>query len=91
MQHPVGRKLMPGTTLAGLKAACSHVLEIVVRIAVELDHADFDQWVILVRPDLGEVEGVIRHLLGIQFRHDLYVQRPFREVASLDGFVEIAR
>ena len=51
---------MPGTMLAGEKAACSTSAKIVVRVAVELHHADLDQRIVRLRPDLGQVERIVR-------------------------------
>ncbi len=42
-----------------------------------------------MRPDLGDVERVVRGLLGIGFRHDLDLHAPFREIAALDRFVQV--
>src|SRR6266702_4738366 len=42
-----------------------------------------------MRPDLGQVEGVQVVRLGLQFRHDLNREAPFRIVAFLDGLKEI--
>ena len=65
------------------------LLEIVLRIAVELDHADVDRRVIGMRPDLGEVEGVVPVLADVGLRHDLHLHLPVREVAELDGVEQI--
>lgn len=80
---------MPGGTLAGLKAACLNFSKIVFRVAVQFHHANLDQRIVLVRPDLGQVEWVIGHLRGVGFRHDLYFKRPLREVSFFDALVEV--
>src|SRR3979411_964275 len=64
--------------------------KIVLRIAVELKHADLDQRIVLVRPHLGEVEGIVPMLADIALRHHLYEELPLREIALANRFEEIA-
>ena len=33
---------------------------------------------------------MVSHFFRVFFRHDLHAQRPFREIAALDGIVQIA-
>ena len=73
---------MPGTMFEGENAACSISGEIVLRIAVELEHADLDRRIVGVRPDLGEVERVVPVLADVGFRHDLHLHLPLREIAA---------
>ncbi|TPV97515.1 MAG: hypothetical protein USCAAHI_03073 [Beijerinckiaceae bacterium] len=63
--------------------------EIVVGVAVQFHHAGLDQRVVAVRPHLGQVERVVRRLLGIGLRHDLNAETPARVVALLDRAQEI--
>ena len=64
--------------------------EIILRIAVQLDGADLDQRIILVRPDFGQVEGDIGRLVGIGLGHDLHAAPPFRVGAALDRLEQVA-
>jgi hypothetical protein len=80
---------MPGTTLAGVKAACSTSAK-VRRVSVELPLAHLDERVVLVRPDLGEVEGVEAVVVRLCLGHHLDAELPLREVAVLDRVVEVA-
>src|SRR3546814_4119088 len=57
----------------------------ILRIAVEFHHADLDQRIILVRPDLGQIEGIEVVGGGIGLRHHLHAQGPARKVAGIDG------
>src|SRR5208282_1127616 len=52
--------------------------------------ADLDQRIVLVRPHLGQVEGIVRRLAGVGLGHDLHAQAPLRIVAALDRVEEIA-
>jgi hypothetical protein len=64
--------------------------EIILGIAVELQHADLDQGIILVRPHLGEVEGIVPMLVDVRLRHDLDGEFPLWEIAALDRLIEVA-
>ena len=63
--------------------------EEVVRVAVERQRAHLDARVVLLRPDLGQIEGIEPVFLGLVVRHDLEVQIPGRMLAPSDGLVEI--
>src|SRR3979409_734900 len=64
--------------------------EIILRIAVELKGAYFDQRIVLVRPHFGQVKGVVPVLADVALRHDLHEELPFREIALLDRLEQIA-
>src|SRR3546814_11239161 len=44
----------------------------------------------ILRPYLGQVEGVEPERLGLRVGHDLDEERPAREVAALDALEEVA-
>ena len=79
-----------GHDVGGRERGLLDLGEIILRIAVELEDADLDQRIILVRPHLGEVERVVPVLVDIALRHDLHEELPFREIAALDRLEEIA-
>ena len=54
-----GEKPMPGTMFDGREGGLLDLGEIVLRVAVQLHHADLDQRIVGVRPDLGQVERVV--------------------------------
>jgi len=58
LQHLVRREGYPRDDVGGREGRLLHLREIVVRVAVELQDPYVDAWVVIVRPDLGEVEGV---------------------------------
>ena len=84
LQHFVRREADARHVVRWAEGGLLDLGKIVVRIAVQLDHPDRNHWVILVRPHLGQVEGIVGGLLGIQLRHDLDLQVPAREVAPVD-------
>ena len=90
LQHLVGREADAGHDVGGVERRLLDLGEVVFGVAVQLHHAHLDQRVVLVRPHLGEVERMVRHLLGVQLRHHLDAERPAREVALFDVPVEVA-
>src|SRR5712671_5113642 len=90
LQHLVRRMADAGHNVCGRERGLLDFGEIILGIAVELEHADLDQRVILVRPNFGKVEGVVPVLADIALRHDLHGEFPFREIAPLDRAEEIA-
>ena len=89
LQHLVGAGANAGYQVAGRHGHLLDLGEVVLGVAVQLHHAHLDQRVVGVRPDLGQVEGVVGCLLGVSLGHDLDIQRPFRKFAALDGVEEI--
>ncbi|MNZ65480.1 hypothetical protein D3C78_836760 [compost metagenome] len=89
LQHAIRREADTGHHVGRGEGRLLHVGEVVVRVLVKLQHADRDQRVVAVRPHLGEVERVDFVGLGLGLRHHLHIDLPAREVAPLDGVVEI--
>lgn len=58
--------------------------EVILRVPVQLHDAHVDQRLVAMRPDLGEVERVIRHFLRVHLGHDLHAELPLREIAPAD-------
>ena len=63
--------------------------EVVFRVAVQLQDADVDRRILGMRPHLGEVERVVRGLVGVGLRHDLDLHLPLRELVPLDGTEQV--
>ena len=65
--------------------------KVILRVAVQFHYADFDQRKLGVRPDLGQVERVVRGLLRLLFGHDLNHEiRHFGKSPSFDGVEQVA-
>nr|GEU28579.1 hypothetical protein [Tanacetum cinerariifolium] len=90
LQHLVGRKTHARHHVGRRESRLLHFRKIVFRIAIEFQHAHVDQRVVLVRPHLGQVERVVRHLGGVGLGHDLHGQLPAREIAVFDGVEQVA-
>ena len=89
LQHLVGGEADAGHDVGGIECRLLYFGKVIVGIAVEFHDTDFDQGVVLVRPHLGQVEGMVGRFCCVLFGHDLDVERPFRIVAVLDARVEI--
>ena len=89
-QHLVRGVADTGNHVGGRECGLLHLGEEVAGVAVQGEVADRNQRVVLLRPGLGEVEGV--ELVGgsLVVRHDLYLDVPHRVVAALDGLEEVA-
>ncbi len=90
LQHTVWREADARNDIRRRECRLLDILEVVVGIAVELVIADLDQRVVGMRPDLGEVERMVRHLGGVGLRHYLHIHRPTWIFATLDGLEQIA-
>ena len=90
LQHAVRREADTRYHVGRGEGGLLHILEVVVRVAVELHVAHFDQRIILLRPDLGQIERMEAVGRCIGLRHDLHVQGPAGEVAVLDRVVQVA-
>ena len=67
LKHLVGRNADAGYQIGRIEGSLLHFGKIVLRIAVEFQHAHFDQRIVLVIPDLGQIKGMIRKLFRILF------------------------
>jgi hypothetical protein len=90
LKHLVGGEADAGDDVGGAEAGLLDLGEVVLGVAVEFEDADVDERVVLVRPDLGEIEGVPTVGFGVFLGHDLDAETPLREIAALDGSEEIA-
>ena len=56
---------MPGDDVARLERGLLHFREIVFRVAVQFQLADFVERIILVRPNLGQIKRI--DVIGLRF------------------------
>ena len=89
LQHLVGREPDARHDVGRRIGGLFDFREIIVGIAVELENANVDQGIILVRPHFGEAERIVGRLLRVEFGHDLHAQIPFWKLAALDRAIEI--
>src|SRR5690554_7133902 len=89
LQHAIRREADAGDHVGRGEGSLLHILEVVVRIAVELHVAHLDQGVVLLRPDLGQIERM-EAIVGSLFRsEERRVHGPAREVTVLDRLVQV--
>src|SRR5580700_4561695 len=89
-EHLVRREAGTRNGVIWLKGSLLHLGVIVTDVTIQRETPHLDQWVILMRPDLGQIEGVEAVSLGGIEGHDLHVERPTRELLVLDRLVEVA-
>src|SRR5690606_33711572 len=89
LQHAIRREADAGHHVGRGEGSLLHILEVVVRIAVELHVAHLDQRVVLLRPDLGQIERMKAIGSSLFLGHDLHVHGPAREVTVLDRLVQV--
>ncbi len=90
LQHLVRRISHTRHYVARFERRLLDFREIIYRIAVQDQFADFLQRIILVRPNFRQVERIEVIRLGLFFRHDLDGNFPLREVAFGDRVEQIA-
>ena len=89
LEHLVGRETDAGHDIGRIEGGLFDLGEIVLRVFVQLQDPHLDQGIILVVPDLGQVEGIVGAGRRILLRHDLHREGPAGEVFLLDAFVEV--
>jgi len=90
LQHAIGRGLNTGNHVRRRESGLLNLGEVVVGVAVKDHLSDGDQGVVLLGPDLGDIEGVPAVGGGILGVHDLDVDRPGGEVTLGNGVEEIS-
>ena len=90
LEHLVGRKADAGDDVGRVEGRLLDLGKIVFRVPVQFENAHLDQGIILVEPDLGEVEGVVGTCRRVLLRHDLHIEGPAGEVLLFDALVEVA-
>ena len=89
-QHFIGTGTDPRHEVADIEGRLLDLGVVIGRIAIKRHPANFDQRIVCVWPDLGQVKRVEAICLGLVERHDLHLQGPARMVSALDRFVEVA-
>src|SRR3546814_11081562 len=82
LQHAVRRKTNAGYDAGWRERRLFDFREVVFRVAVQFQHTDLDQRIVLVRPDLGQVDripaGRFREGVSLGLGHLLYAELPLR-------------
>ena len=89
LQHLVRGEAHARNQVGRVQSNLLDLVVVVLRVTVELEVTDLDARVVLLGPDLGQVEGVEAVVFCLIHRHDLHVDVPLREVAALDGVPQV--
>ena len=89
LQHLIGREADARHHGGRVERRLLHILEVVIRVPVQLEHTHLDQGELPLVPDFGEVEGVVGHALRLFFGHHLDEHRPAGEIAPLDALKQV--
>src|SRR5882762_4292828 len=59
LEHLVRREADSGNHIRGREGGLLYLCEVVFRITIELHYANFDQWVVSLRPDFGHIKRIV--------------------------------
>ena len=86
LQHLVRRKAPnSGDHIRRGEGSLFHLCEVVFRITIEFHYAHFDQWVVSLRPDFGQIKRIVLVCLCLFLCHYLDEERPSRKISTFDG------
>ena len=89
LKHLVRREANSGNHIRRGEGGLLHLREVVFRITIELHYANFDQRVVSLGPDFGQIKRIVLVCLCLFLCHDLDEERPTRKISTLDCLEEI--
>jgi hypothetical protein len=89
LKHLIGGRLNTGNQVRRRESRLLNFSVIVLGVPVQGHLTNSVERVVLVRPNLGDIENIKPVVLGIFFRHELNVESPGRIITFLNRFVEI--
>src|ERR1700730_7076892 len=89
LEHLVRREADPGNDIRRREGSLLDVRKEVLCVAIQFHLTHLDQWVVRVRPHLGQVERMDVIGVRILFVHDLDIELPPGKFAPLDGLVKV--
>src|SRR5712671_5703826 len=84
LKHLVGREANSWNHIRRGEGGLLHLCEEVVRITIELHYANFDQRVVCLGPDFGQIKRIVLVCLCLFLCHYLDEQRPTRKISIVD-------
>src|SRR6266404_6394809 len=84
LEHLVGREANSGNHIRRGEGGLLHLREVVFRITIELHYANFDQWVVSLWPDFGQIKRIVLVCLCLFLGHYLDEERPPRKSSTFD-------
>ena len=88
-QHLVRARPDPRNHVARLDGQLLDLGVVVGRVPVKGHLAHLDEWIVRVRPHLGQVERVEPVVPGLLERHDLHLERPGGVITPPDGLEQV--
>src|SRR5229473_3780046 len=89
LEHLVRREADTGNDVRRRESSLLDVCKEVLCVPIQFHLTHLDQWVVRVRPHLGQVERMDVIGVRILFVHDLDIELPPGKFAPLDGFVKV--
>src|ERR1700736_491237 len=84
LEHLVRREANSRNHIRRGECRLLHLCEVVFRITIELHYANFDQWVVSIGTDLGQIKRIVLVCLGLFLGHYLDEERPTRKSSTVD-------
>jgi len=88
LEHRVCGRLDTRNGMRRRESSLFDLREVILRILVENEFPDRLEWIIFVRPDLGQIEDVVAEFLCLVGSHGLDVDGPAGFLATFDGLEE---
>src|SRR5882757_11289442 len=89
LEHLVRREADTGNDVRRREGSLFRLRKEVLWVPIQFHLPHLDQWVVRVRPHLGQVEGMDVIGVRILFVHDLDIELPPGKFVPLDGFVKV--
>src|SRR6266404_8382660 len=84
LEHLVRREANSGNHIRRGEGGLLDLCEVVFRITIELHYANFDQWVVSLGPDFGQIKRIVLVCLCLVLSHYLDEERPTRKISTFD-------
>src|SRR6201981_3001308 len=84
LEHLVRREANSGNHIRRGEGGLLHLCEVVFRKTIELHYANFDQWVVSLGPDFGQIQRIVLVCLCLFLCHYLDEERPTRKISTFD-------
>src|ERR1700736_5412749 len=89
LEHLVRREANSGNHIRRREGGLFHLCEVVFRITIELHYANFDQWVVSLGPDFGQIKRIVLVCLCLFLCHYLDEERPTRKISTFNCLQQI--
>src|SRR4030088_2456404 len=86
LEHLVRREANSGNHIRRREGGLLHLCKVVFRVTIELHYTNFDQWVVSLGPDFGQIKGIVLVCLCLVLSHYLDEERPTRKISTFDRF-----